>query len=99
MSLLDLKLKPSLKPQDFKAKLYFGLIDNRLWKLLPRVEIEWGQSTPFKVPVTETAIYIGAGVYDRPEGGESLGEGYIMPEKKMWAGDAMLVTLRWPRNK
>ena len=68
--------KPALKPEHFRTRLYAALIDVGLRQLLPRVEVEWGQPMIVFTDL-EDANYVGIGIYDRDDGGESLAEGYM----------------------
>jgi hypothetical protein len=93
---IDLLIRTTLKPEDFQAQLFICCCD-RVTELTARVEIEWGRQAA-ELPVIRGGTAERLMIFDRPNGGERLLWGVLVPRTRVvFPTDYLFLTnIRWP---
>jgi hypothetical protein len=93
---IDLLIRTTLKPEDFQAQLFICCCSHAA-ELTSRVEIERGQQT-IALPVIRGGIAKRLWIFDRPNGGELLLSGALIPNTLVVSpiDHIFLHDIRWP---
>ena len=82
-----------LKPQDFRAQLYFAVCSDKA-ELTSREIVVCGQEL-IMLRVLRSGSADRAVIFDRPEGGKPVLSGLLVPWAKCRPGGFMTVHLQW----